>query len=699
MKSYKIITVCLLSAAMTAAMPSYAWAEADITVFSDGQEELMDEEDIGDTTISATETDEGFSAGTESDSYGLKLDEDTITFSDADEDETWSRGIYFTITGQKDITVTVDASELKHFDFLDEEELNVIDPEQIVLKNLKPGQKKSLSIRPKQEYGVYDEVFYLCTDNGNRYPIHVKMDREKQNDTEHLQITAEKKDFGSRIWKYSTPPEPLSMEVKNVSQEDLTLNMSKTNSEYEVSIPSTKTLKAGQTITINVQPKVGLSVGFHDLGIKITAENSAGERFSNYVNYAFMVSDQLFSGVVPSELQTIKTVNGVPKTLAGLELPTLIRVYGVEKKSTFNAEVNWDVEHCAYQADSKKAQKFEVTGELKFDDPEINRDHLDTTVKISVEVAEYKGLNAPVLGNAGATGNGVYVTVSGLSSRAQGYQCVLVSSKKNLAKGKFAAEGKYEDVKKNTCITLDYVQKGSYYLYCRGYKKNAKGELEYGDWSDAQKVKVTEKTPTAPKIKKVEVKGCEVRITLDKPVKNGQFQVVAAKKKNGNEPVKAEAAQGYAGDSNVLYLTVPWKKGTYYIGVQSSYKPYKTYGYCGPFSRWSDLVKVTIKEAKIFEAPSIKKTSVFGKNVTVKFKNPDGLTGSKWVLANRVITNGSGGYQEVKSPAYTQYTQNSGTITFKNVKPGTYYLAGQGYKKYYNKIYTDFSQIRKVVVK
>lgn len=697
MKSYRMITACLLSVAMTATMLSYAWAsDADITVFSDGQEELTDEEDAGDTTLSAAEADEGFSTGTEFDSYGLKLDEDTITFSDEDED--CPRGIYFMVTGQKDITVTVDASGLKHFDFLDEEELNVIDPEQIVWKNLKPGQPKKLSISPKQEYGVYDEVFYLCTDDGNRYPVHVKMDRTKQNDTEHLQIIAEKKDFGSKIWKYDTPPEPLSMEVKNISQEDMTLNVSQTNSEYEVSMPSVESLKAGETITVNVQPKVGLSVGFHDFEIKIMAENSAGERFSNYVKYTFMVSDQLFSGVVPSELQTIKNVNGVPKTLAGLGLPTLIRVYGAEKKSTFNAEVDWDIEHCAYQADSKKAQKFEVAGELKFDDPEINRDQLDITVKIPVEIGAYRNLNAPVLGNAGVTDNSVYVTMLGLSSQAQGYQCVLVSAKKDLAKGKFAAEEKFENVKKNTDMTLNYVQKGSYYLYCRGYRKNAENSLEYGDWSAAQKIKVTVETPAAPKIRKVEVKGCEVKITLDKPVKNGQFQAVATKKKNGNEPAKVEAQQGYTGDSKVLYLTVP-QKGSYYIGVQSSCKAYKTYGYCGPFSHWSDLVRVTIKEEKIFKAPVIKKTKVSGKNVTVKFKISDGLTGSKWVLANRAVINGSGKYQEVKSPAYTQYTQDSDTITFKNVKPGTYYLTGQGYKKYYSKIYTGYSQIKKIVVK
>ena len=50
MKSYKTITACLLCAAMTATMPSYAWAsEADNTVFSDGQTELTDGNSTMDT--------------------------------------------------------------------------------------------------------------------------------------------------------------------------------------------------------------------------------------------------------------------------------------------------------------------------------------------------------------------------------------------------------------------------------------------------------------------------------------------------------------------------------------------------------------------------------------------------------------------------------------------------------------------------
>ena len=50
MKSYKTITACLLCAAITATMPSYAWAsETDITVFSDGQTELTDGDSSMDT--------------------------------------------------------------------------------------------------------------------------------------------------------------------------------------------------------------------------------------------------------------------------------------------------------------------------------------------------------------------------------------------------------------------------------------------------------------------------------------------------------------------------------------------------------------------------------------------------------------------------------------------------------------------------
>ena len=425
--------------------------------------------------------------------YDLKPEYDTIWFTEDEESwEDWPKGIYFRVTGQKDTTVTVDASELRHFVFMDEEGLNEIDPGQIKLKDLKPGQQERLMIMPKQEYGVYDEVVYLCANDGSRYPIHIKMDREKPDKTEYLQVTADKTDFGTKIWKYDTLPEALSMEVKNVSQEDMTLYIDKNSTEFTISMPSTRTLKAGETVTINVQPKENLPTGWHSLELKVMGENSEGKIFCKSIYYRFEVSDQYFCGVVPSELQTIKHVNGVKKTQEGLGLPEYIYVYGAEKKTTFAVDVKWDVKHCAYQKNCKKAQKFVVMGELIFDDPETNGDHLDTTVKMPIKIAAYKKLNAPLLGEARTYDNSniVRVCIAEASAQAQGYQCVLVSDRKNLAKQKFAAEKKFKNVKMGTYMTLKHIQKGKYYLYCRGYKKKANGRLEYGDWSKVQKVEI-----------------------------------------------------------------------------------------------------------------------------------------------------------------------------------------------------------------
>lgn len=629
--------------------------------------------------------------------YDLKFNfaSNTIIFSKEDDYDEWPKGVFFTITGQKDTTVTVDASEMQHFELLDEDELNAVDPEKFSMKNLKPGERHDISIRPKEQYGVYDEILYLCLDDGSRYPVHIKQDCEKSENVEYLQVTAEKSKFPTKIWKYAAPPEALSMEVKNISQEDLTLYINKSGSKFRVSMPPVKVLKAGESISLKVQPETGLDVGSWGTRVNIMAQNSVGEIFSEYVYYEFEVSGFFFSGIVPGQLQTIKNVNGVPKTPEDLRLPEGIRLYGAEKETTFWVRVNWDLEHCTYQEDSKKAQKFEVAGELVFNDPEMNGDHLDTTVKIPVEVAAYKKLNAPLLEKTKVSENNVYATVIGLSAQAQGYQCVLVTDKKNLAKGKFVAEAKKEGMKEGNYLTLEYVQKGNYYLYCRGYKKNTGGSLEYGDWSAVQKVKVTEKTPKTPKIKKVEVKGCEVKITLDNPEKVGQYRATAARKKGKDgQPEKVEHIQrGYAGDSKVLFFTIPWK-GTYYVCVNSTYGPFNDYSdYEGPRSRCSNLVKVTIKEGKTYQAPEIKKVSVSGRNVTVQFKNPKGITNSRWILADRVK------FGRVRGLKYAKNTKDPGTVTLENIAPGTYYLVGKGYKKYYNNVYTLDSEIKKIVVK
>ena len=88
-----------------------------------------------------------------------------------------------------------------------------------------------------------------------------------------------------------------------------------------------------------MQPKENLTTGWHSLELKVMGENSEGKIFCKSIYYRFEERDQYFCGVVPSELQTIKHVNGVKKTQEGLGLPEYIHVYGAGKKTTFAVDV------------------------------------------------------------------------------------------------------------------------------------------------------------------------------------------------------------------------------------------------------------------------------------------------------------------------------------------------------------------------
>ena len=91
--------------------------------------------------------------------------------------------------------------------------------------------------------------------------------------------------------------------------------------------------------------------------------------------------------------------NGVEKTADALHLPSVLKVYGAEvdgEKTTFSADVKWDVENCAYNPKNTASQSFTVNGQLELREGE-NNEELDTSVKIKVQVDAYKGLNRPVI--------------------------------------------------------------------------------------------------------------------------------------------------------------------------------------------------------------------------------------------------------------------------------------------------------------
>ena len=86
-------------------------------------------------------------------------------------------------------------------------------------------------------------------------------------------------------------------------------------------------------------------------------------------------------------------------------------------------------------------------------------------------------------------------------------------------------------------------------------------------------------------------------------------------------------------------------------------------------AKWSNEVLVQIKQPPA-EKPVIRKAEVKGRNViiTVKTEHPQTIKGYDCVLAERWQWHGP------ENKVYTIKNKKTSTITFKNVKPGTYYV-------------------------
>ena len=138
--------------------------------------------------------------------------------------------------------------------------------------------------------------------------------------------------------------------------------------------------------------------------------------------------------------------NGVEKTADALHLPSVLKVYGAEvdgEKTTFSADVKWDVENCAYNPKNTASQSFTVNGQLELREGE-NNEELDTSVKIKVQVNAYKGLNRPVIDPTWTRviTNYAMLYLRDFSSEADGYQFVTAKSQKDLKKGNYTAQTK-----------------------------------------------------------------------------------------------------------------------------------------------------------------------------------------------------------------------------------------------------------------
>ena len=506
-------------------------------------------------------------------------------------------------------------------------------------------------------------------------------------------------------WGYKTLPEARIYVLKNFTDMDMELSFDYSK-DCSVSLSGNTSLAPGESTELSLCPQMGLPVGEHDLGVTVTAKTATGETITKKIWDSFRVDSRTFQGLVDTIEPVTGITNGVEKTADALHLPSVLKVYGAEvdgEKTTFSADVKWDVENCAYNPKNTASQSFTVNGQLELREGE-NNEELDTSVKIKVQVDAYKGLNRPVIDSTWTrvTTNYAELSLRDTSNEADGYFFVAAESQKELEKENYIAQVKVAKSELNHYPKLKYIPEGTHYLYCRAYKEESGHTEKYGEWSEGFLLKVNIKTPNAPVVQKLQVKKNDVKIILGSNTEElDGYDVVAARSKDGDEPsdyIKVQCK--YSGNSKELILKgVP--KGNWYIGVHG-YK-YLDGSNKKVLSKWAEVQKVTVKTSLVTGKPAVKSAKVSRqgtkRKVTVKFTVPKACDGTDWVLAKKVSQSEDGSYTYVSGYAYTKKNQTKTTVIFKNVKPGVYYLTGRAYVKGYAKNYTKWSEVKKVVVK
>lgn len=587
-------------------------------------------------------------------------------------------------SGGKETKISLDVSKLKHFNVRNEEYESEEETPLILPEILKPSQVLVLYVSPREEYGTCQENLTFYTEDGSSFPVAMTMEREEE--LTPIKVTPTSIRFEEKTVKYKELPKAETVTVENVSKERITLGLNHLGKLQYGNLSKT-VLEPGEKAEFTVQPVYGLGVGITDASVYIMCVTNNGTSVKIPVPTYFKVNNLLFSGALP--IKPIKNVvNGAAKTAAGLHLPKTLEVYGENKKVKYTSNVSWDVANCDYNPKNKKAQTFKVQGELLLE-PGRNNDDLDTKVSIEVSVNKYNPLGAPVWQSVTVINNYVKASLADKVNEANGYQFVTVKKAADLAKKKFTASTQTTSIKAD----VKYLAKGTHYLYCRSYRKEKNG-IKYGAWSEAKKIKINVTTPAAPVIQKATVKNCDIMLNIRTPEKVDGFDVVLAKGKNGTEPVNyAMVRTAYAGSSKQILLNGA-PKGTYYVGVHS----YRTDS-GKVLSRWSNLMKVTVKNGAVTTAPVVKKLTVSGKNITVQSALPKGTQGYDWVLGTGYSTDALGNPYKVTKSVGVQKNKTTSKITFKNLKPGTYYLYGHAYVKGYKKNFTNWSKIKKIVVK
>ena len=190
--------------------------------------------------------------------------------------------------------------------------------------------------------------------------------------------------------------------------------------------------------------------------------------------------------------------------------------------------------------------------------------------------------------------NQVKVVLYDSCKGAQGYDYVIGKSS-NMLQTK-----EYEKVNKNRKglkTTFTYMDKGTWYVACHAWVKDANGKKIFGEWSEVKTVVVNAKTPSQPRIISVKTNGSTVTVKFSKTGKATGAEVVLGKeleKLYGEKRPVEYKRYVIEEDEDVTTVTFKnVKKGTYYLSLRKWNRTADNNEKV--FGPWAEYVKANVK--------------------------------------------------------------------------------------------------------
>lgn len=190
--------------------------------------------------------------------------------------------------------------------------------------------------------------------------------------------------------------------------------------------------------------------------------------------------------------------------------------------------------------------------------------------------------------------NQVKVVLYDSCKGAQGYDYVIGKSS-NMLQTK-----EYEKVNKNRKglkTTFTYMDKGTWYVACHAWVKDANGKKTFGEWSEVKTVVVNAKTPSQPRIISVKTNGSTITVNFSKTGKATGAEVVLGKeleKLYGEKRPVEYKRYVIEEDEDVTTVTFKnVKKGTYYLSLRKWNRTADNNEKV--FGPWAEYVKANVK--------------------------------------------------------------------------------------------------------